>query len=137
MLPKIAGGDFGPRRQFRTGFFKPAQPSSRKTIGTITEPSTGSSPRRAGTKRQRATASHSPWLVAAGTGNGTLHADLEAALIRAQAAGVKIVRATGCAHGRVVPHSGGWIADSNGLSPVKARVTLMLALLGAPSAGSI
>jgi len=76
-------------------------------------------------------------LVAAGTGNGTLHADLEAALIRAQAAGVKIVRATRCAQGRVVPHSGDRIADSNGLSPVKARVTLMLALLGAPSAGSI
>ena len=76
-------------------------------------------------------------LVAAGTGNGTLHSELEAALIRAQAAGVRIVRATRCAQGRVVPHSGDRFADSNGLSPVKARVTLMLALLGAASAGSI
>ena len=76
-------------------------------------------------------------LVAAGTGNGTLHADLEAALIRAQAAGVRVVRATRCALGRVVSHSGDRIADSNGLSPVKARVTLMLELLGARAAGPV
>jgi L-asparaginase len=70
-------------------------------------------------------------LVAAGTGNGSLHQDLEAALIRAQMAGVKVVRATRCAQGRVLSHSGDRIADSHGLSPVKARVTLILELLGA------
>jgi L-asparaginase len=75
-------------------------------------------------------------LVAACTGNGSLHQDLEAALIRAQAAGVKVVRATRCAQGRVLPKPGDLIADSNGLSPVKARVALILALLGAQTAGT-
>lgn len=70
-------------------------------------------------------------LVAACTGNGSLHEDLEAALVRAQAAGVKVVRATRCAQGRVLPKPGDLIPDSGGLSPVKARVALQLALLGA------
>ena len=68
-------------------------------------------------------------LVVAGTGNGTVHHDLEAALIRAQAAGVKVLRATRCASGRVLPTPGNVLPDSQGLSPVKARVALMLALL--------
>jgi L-asparaginase len=68
-------------------------------------------------------------LVAAGTGNGTLHHDLEAALIRAQAAGVKVLRATRCASGRVLSTPGNPIPDSQGLSPVKARVALMLTLM--------
>ena len=68
-------------------------------------------------------------LIAAGTGNGTLHHDLEAALLRAKAAGVKVVRATRCAQGRVLPRPADAFADSNGLSPVKARVALMLELL--------
>jgi L-asparaginase len=76
-------------------------------------------------------------LVAAGTGNGSLHQDLEAALIRAQVAGVKVVRATRCAQGRVLSHSGDRIADSHGLSPVKARVTLILELLGAQATGLV
>ena len=70
-------------------------------------------------------------LVAACTGNGSLHQDLEAALVRAQAAGVKVVRATRCAQGRVLPKPGDLIPDSAGLSPVKARVAMQLALLGA------
>ena len=68
-------------------------------------------------------------LVMAATGNGTVHRDLEAALIRAQAAGVKVVRATRCPLGRVLPVVGSTFPDSQGLSPVKARVALMLALL--------
>ena len=68
-------------------------------------------------------------LVVAATGNGTLHHELEAALLRAQAAGVKVVLATRCASGRVLPTPGHAFADSQGLSPVKARVALMLALL--------
>lgn len=68
-------------------------------------------------------------LVVAGTGNGTIHHDLEAALIRAQAAGVKVLRSTRCPSGRVLPASGSLIPDSQGLSPVKARVALILALL--------
>lgn len=72
-------------------------------------------------------------LVVAGTGNGTLHHELEAALLRAQAAGVKVLRATRCAQGRVLPKPGDALADSQGLSPVKARVAMMLSLL-APAA---
>ncbi len=68
-------------------------------------------------------------LVVAGTGNGSLHHALEAALLEAQAAGVRVVRATRCLNGRVLPKPGDVLADSQGLSPVKARVALMLALM--------
>lgn len=68
-------------------------------------------------------------LVVAATGNGTLHHDLEAALLGAHAAGVRVVRATRCLEGRVLPRPGDAIADSQGLSPVKARVDLMLQLM--------
>ena len=69
-------------------------------------------------------------LVVAATGNGSLHQALEAALLEAQAAGVRVVRATRCLNGRVLPKPGDSIPDSQGLSPVKARVDLMLRLLG-------
>jgi L-asparaginase len=68
-------------------------------------------------------------LVVAGTGNGTVHCDLEAALLRAQLAGVRVVRATRCTRGRILPTPGSNLADSKGLSPVKARIALMLALI--------
>ena len=70
-------------------------------------------------------------LVVAATGNGTLHNDLEAALLVAQRAGVKVVRASRCPNGRVLGQPGDAIADSQGLSAVKARVALMLALMSA------
>jgi L-asparaginase len=76
-------------------------------------------------------------LVVACTGNGTTHHDLEAALLQAQAGGVRVVRATRCLNGRVLPKSGDLLPDSKGLSPVKARVALMLELLTlAPSAST-
>lgn len=68
-------------------------------------------------------------LVVAATGNGTLHRALEAALQRAAAQGVRVVRATRCALGRVWPRPGDAWPDSQGLSPVKARLALMLELL--------
>lgn len=68
-------------------------------------------------------------LVVAGTGNGSLHHELEAALLKAQAAGVKVVRASRCLNGRVLPTSADQIPDSEGLSPVKARIKLILQLL--------
>ncbi len=70
-------------------------------------------------------------LVVAGTGNGTIHKDLEAALLQVQEQGVRVVRSTRCARGQVVPGSvrGFSFADSQGLSPVKARIALMLALM--------
>ena len=68
-------------------------------------------------------------IVVAATGNGTVHHDLEAALLRAQAAGIAVVLATRCALGRVLPVERSLFADSKGLSPVKARIALMLSLL--------
>jgi L-asparaginase len=67
-------------------------------------------------------------LVLAGTGNGTLSAALEAAALRAQVAGVRVVRASRCAGGPVtgdasaLPHAGP-------LSAVQARVELLLQCL--------
>jgi L-asparaginase len=69
-------------------------------------------------------------LVVAATGNGTLHHELEAALLQAQAAGVRVVRATRCLEGRILPGADALLPDSQGLTPVKARVDLMLQLMG-------
>lgn len=71
-------------------------------------------------------------LVVAATGNGTLHHELEAALLQAQACGIEVVRATRCVDGRVLPKAGDTIADSDGLSPVKARISMMLRLMQKP-----
>ena len=71
-------------------------------------------------------------IVAAGTGNGTLSERLQHALLRAQARGVRVVRATRVANGRVLPHAGDVLPDSQGLKPVKARVAMLLDLLGVP-----
>jgi L-asparaginase len=67
-------------------------------------------------------------LVLAGTGGGTVHRELEAAARRAKDMGVRVVRTTRC--------SDGWLQASPddefpvlALSPVKARLALMLDLL--------
>ncbi|MBS0507791.1 MAG: asparaginase [Proteobacteria bacterium] len=68
-------------------------------------------------------------IVVAATGNGTLHQALEAALARAVAAGVAVRVASRCPQGRMLDlHAAAW-QDADGLSPVKARVSLMLELL--------
>lgn len=68
-------------------------------------------------------------IVVACTGNGTIHHALESALLRAQEAGVRVVRSTRCPEGQVLPKPGDLLPDANGLSPVKARVSLLLELL--------
>lgn len=68
-------------------------------------------------------------LVAAGTGNGTLAASLQEALVAAMAGGIRVVRATRCALGQVVPHAQQELPHAQGLSPVKARVSMLLELL--------
>ena len=68
-------------------------------------------------------------LVVAGTGNGTVHRALEAALQRARERGVVVVRATRCCQGRVLPTGADVFEDSEGLSPVKARIRVMLSLM--------
>lgn len=69
-------------------------------------------------------------LVVAATGNGTIHTHLEAALHRATKAGIRVVVATRCPLGRVVVQKVQQFEDAQGLSPVKARIALMLSLLG-------
>ena len=68
-------------------------------------------------------------LVLAGTGNGTLHADLEAAAARAAAAGVALRLSTRCASGRVVGHPPRSVTVSATHSAAQARVALLLELL--------
>lgn len=68
-------------------------------------------------------------LVVAATGNGTVHQALESALREAQARGVKVTRATRCAQGRILAQAGDGLPDAGALSPVKARIALLLELL--------
>ena len=68
-------------------------------------------------------------IVVAATGNETIHQELEAALLKALSQGIKVVQASRCVNGRIVPKPSEVLTDSNGLSPVKARVELMLRLM--------
>lgn len=71
-------------------------------------------------------------IVVAGTGNGTIHQDLEDALLAAQAQGIRVVRSSRCSLGTIVqgpyPRAGG-IARAAAPTPVKARIALMLDLM--------
>lgn len=68
-------------------------------------------------------------LVVAATGNGTVHRALEEALLRAQQQGVAVRRVSRCAEGRVLLQPGDRLPAADGLSPVKARIALMLELM--------
>lgn len=76
-------------------------------------------------------------LVVAATGNGSVHADLESALHAAQQQGVAVLRATRCLDGTIVeaaPAQPDTLPSAGDLTPVKARVELMLRLLRPRSA---
>ena len=68
-------------------------------------------------------------LVVAATGNGTLHHELEAALLEAQANGVRVLRSSRCLNGRVLAKADDVLPSADDLTPVKARVELMLGLM--------
>lgn len=70
-------------------------------------------------------------IVAACTGNGSLHHELEAALLEAQSAGVRIVRSSRCLGGAVIASAGQALPSACALTPVQARVEMILALLEA------
>ncbi len=70
-------------------------------------------------------------IVVAATGNGTLHRRLEQALLRARANGVLVLRSTRCLDGSIPAGVGDELAAAGDLTPVKARVELILALLRA------
>lgn len=69
-------------------------------------------------------------IVVAGTGNGSIHADLEKALHDAEKMGVRVVRTTRCAYGCIVrPNDlAQEVFESADVAPVKARIALMLKL---------
>ncbi len=64
-------------------------------------------------------------LVVAGTGNGSLNATMEQALLRAMERGVRVVRSTRCLDGEVIVQAGDRL-PAHPLTPVKARVDLLL-----------
>jgi L-asparaginase len=67
-------------------------------------------------------------IVVAGTGNGTLSAELTAALEHAQLRGVHVLRSTRCVFGTAVALPGDTLAATP-LTPAKARIALTLQLL--------
>jgi L-asparaginase len=74
-------------------------------------------------------------IVIAGTGNGTVHAELESAARRAIAAGVMLRRASRCQLGGVVGGGADDLPSAGELTPPQARIELMLELaLRPPSA---
>jgi L-asparaginase len=70
-------------------------------------------------------------LVVAGTGNGTVHQTWVVALQAAQAQGVAVRLTTRCTEGRLVGQPAHFEAVAVGLNAYKARVSLMLELMGA------
>ncbi|PUE55305.1 L-asparaginase [Limnohabitans parvus II-B4] len=69
-------------------------------------------------------------LVVAGTGNGTVHQNLLTALAQAQAQGVAVRLTTRCAEGQLVGQAAALPTAPAGLNAHKARVSLMLDLMG-------
>jgi L-asparaginase len=66
-------------------------------------------------------------LVIAGTGNATMHRDLAAAVERAMADGIDVLRCSRCAAGPV--QGGPDLPEGVSLTPAQARVELLLRLL--------
>ncbi|MES2715022.1 MAG: asparaginase [Pseudomonadota bacterium] len=70
-------------------------------------------------------------LVVAGTGNGSLHQALDAALAEARAAGLPVWLGSRCAGGVLVPAPGAAPSPAGTMSPWQARLALQLQLLSA------
>ncbi len=78
-------------------------------------------------------------IVVAATGNGTVQRELEAALRDAIAGGIAVLRSTRCLDGRIVPGVdavGRALPSAEGLTPVQARIELMLRLMEADAGGA-
>ena len=74
-------------------------------------------------------------IVVAATGNGTVHHRLEVALADAATRGVASVRSSRCLDGGIVDAELAAIPSAGALTPVKARVELLLDLLARRSKG--
>ncbi|MCM2251214.1 MAG: asparaginase [Ramlibacter sp.] len=75
-------------------------------------------------------------IVVAATGNGSVHHDLEQALQQARASGVRVLRSTRCPQGAVLGRQDDTLPHAGTLSPVKARIALMLELLDQRRSGT-
>jgi L-asparaginase len=75
-------------------------------------------------------------LVVAGTGNGSVHQALQAALDAAQAAGVPVWLCSRCAGGVLVHAPGTAASPAAAMSPWQARLALQLDLLSAGQRGA-
>jgi len=67
-------------------------------------------------------------IVVAGTGNGSVHAALDDALVDAMGSGTRVVRSTRCAEGHVIAQADDRL-PSTSLTPVQARIELLLQML--------
>lgn len=79
-------------------------------------------------------------IVVAATGNGSVQRELEAALQDAMAGGIAVLRSTRCLDGRIVPGAGAAGRDlpsAEGLTPVQARIEVMLRLMEADAGGAL
>ena len=72
-------------------------------------------------------------IIVAGSGNGSVHTVLEAALREAQANGVRVWRCTRCLDGPVQAKPDDELPSAGTLTAVQARIELMLQLMGAPA----
>ena len=68
-------------------------------------------------------------IVVAATGGGTVHHELEAALLEAQDGGVRVLRSSRCLDGQVFRKAKDVLPSAGELTPVKARIELMLSIL--------
>ncbi len=141
-LDAFTSGEAGPIGVVRDGavqVFRPwPEPSGREPRAVVQLPSAQDWPRveivishaqASGALIDALVAQGVRGLVVAGTGNGTVHCAMDAALGRADAAGVSVLRASRCAQGGVSARADDAFPGAQSLSPVKARIALMLRLM--------
>ena len=109
-------------------FGLPADPSSWPAVDIITSQA-GASDRLV----RAAAAAGLKGIIVAGSGNGSVHAVLEAALSEAHANGVLVWRCTRCLDGPVQAKPDDVLPSAGTLTPVKARIEMMLQLMGVPA----
>ena len=87
-----------------------------------------------GALAQAAAAAGVRGLIVAGSGNGAVHHLLEAALVALQRQGVLVWRSTRCLEGPVLPKPDDLLPSADTLTPVKARIEMLLQLMASPAA---
>lgn len=138
-LEAFDGGDAGPLGWLKEGRWRALRPwPATSGLGPAALPATDADAPWVAlvTSHAGATGREVDALVAAGlrglavatTGNGTVHAALQAALQRALAAGVPVLRASRCAAGGIVGQADTTFESAGTLTPAQARIELVLRL---------